>query len=57
MVKTTEQRNQKMPIKLPEDATKRFSKSCQNLDFVRGCLHEGGGPQIGEVTRLGWVKK
>ena len=22
---------------------------------VRACLHEGGGPQIGEVTRLGGV--
>ena len=24
---------------------------------VRACLHEGGGPQIGEVTRLGGVRK
>ena len=24
---------------------------------IRSCLHEGGGPQIGEVTRLGWLKK
>ena len=24
--------------------------------FLRACLHEGGGPQIGEVTRLGWVR-
>ena len=29
-------------------------------DFVtvvlRACLHGGGGPQVGEVTRLGGVK-
>ena len=24
---------------------------------VRACLHGGGGPQVGEVTRLGEVKK
>ena len=24
---------------------------------LRACLHEGGGPQIGEVTPLGGVKK
>ena len=23
---------------------------------IRACLHGGGGPQIGEVTRLGGVK-
>ena len=23
----------------------------------RACLHGGGGPQVGEVTRLGGVKK
>ena len=22
---------------------------------IRGCLHGGGGPQVGEVTRLGVV--
>ena len=21
------------------------------------CLHGGGGPQVGEVTRLGWVTR
>ena len=27
-------------------------------DFrFRACLHGGGGPQVGEVTRLGEVKK
>ena len=24
---------------------------------LRACLHENGGPQIGEVTRLGRIKK
>ena len=24
---------------------------------MRACLHGGGGPQVGEVTRLGGVKK
>ena len=23
---------------------------------LRACLHEGGGPQLGDVTRLGGVK-
>ena len=25
--------------------------------YFRACLHEGGGPQIGEVTRLGGVTR
>ena len=25
--------------------------------FIRACLHEGGGPQVGEVTRLGGVTR
>ena len=25
--------------------------------LLRACLHGGGGPQLGEVTRLGEVKK
>ena len=25
-------------------------------DFVRACLHGGGGPQVGEVTRLAVVE-
>ena len=24
---------------------------------LRACLHEGWGPQVGEVTRLGWVTR
>ena len=28
-----------------------------SLPQVRACLHGGGGPQVGEVTRLGEVKK
>ena len=24
---------------------------------IRACLHEGGGPQVGEVTRLGGVTR
>ena len=27
------------------------------LQFLRACLHEGGGPQVGEVTRLGGVTR
>ena len=27
------------------------------LPKLRACLHGGGGPQVGEVTRLGEVKK
>ena len=32
---------------------------CNILFFARfrACLHEGGGPQVGEVTCLGGVKK
>ena len=32
--------------------------SCENFlqfDWLRACLHGGGGPQDGEVTRLGVV--
>ena len=29
---------------------------CQSITFLTACLHEGGGPQVGKVTRLGWVK-
>ena len=25
--------------------------------LLRACLHGGGGPQAGEVTRLGWVTR
>ena len=25
--------------------------------FIRACLHEGGGTQVGEVTRLGGVTR
>ena len=31
-----------------------FSFEC--ILSIRACLHEGGGPQIGEVTPLGGVK-
>ena len=38
-----------------------FNLTCfnrdQNVDTLRACLHGGGGPQVGEVTRLGEVKK
>ena len=27
------------------------------LSHLRACLHGGGGPQVGEITRLGEVKK
>ena len=26
-----------------------------NIRSLRACLHGGGGPQVGEVTRLGGV--
>ena len=28
-----------------------------NQESVRACLHKGGGPQVGEVTRLGGVTR
>ena len=28
-----------------------------NAAFLRACLHGGGGPQVGEVTRLGGVTR
>ena len=31
-------------------------KSCCFAD-LRACLHGGGGPQVGEVTRLGWATR
>ena len=31
--------------------------SNNKLTFVRACLHGGGGPQVGEVTRLAVVEK
>ena len=27
------------------------------LFFLRACLHGGGGPQVGEVTRLGGIPR
>ena len=30
---------------------------CTRDAAFRACLHGGGGPQVGEVTRLGEVKK
>ena len=41
----------------------RFARSSKNCDFscvaknLRACLHGGGVPQIGEVTRLGGVAR
>ena len=29
----------------------------QRKHHIRACLHGSGGPQVGEVTRLGGVKK
>ena len=29
----------------------------KNERFVRACLRRGGGPQVGEVTRLGGVTR
>ena len=34
------------------DGNKNGKKSKR---FIRACLHGGGGPQVGEVTGLGWV--
>ena len=30
---------------------------CAYFATLMACLHGGGGPQVGEVTRLGGVKK
>ena len=27
------------------------------INYTRGCLHGGGEPQVGEVTRLGGVTR
>ena len=41
--------------------TVQLCKSVQSKQslgcLLRACLHGGGGPQVGEVTRLGEVKK
>ena len=39
--------------KKSEKRDKSISITC----MFRACLHRGGGPQIGEVTRLGGIKK
>ena len=31
--------------------------SGQLVSQLRACLHGSGGPQVGEITRLGGVKK
>ena len=33
------------------------SKTYKLKRSIRACLHEGGGPQVGEVTRLGGVTR
>ena len=33
------------------------SKRPPNLGILRACLHDGGGPQVGEVTRVGGVTR
>ena len=50
------------PLALAPEHALAFSdpmhcKSARLDDKARACLHEGGGPQIGEVTPLGGVKK
>ena len=30
---------------------------CEYCQCFRACLHGGGGPQVGEVTRLGGVTR
>ena len=34
-----------------------LSQTAQENTFLRACLHGGGGPQVGEVTRLGGVTR
>ena len=36
---------------------KQNNKKITNESNLRVCLHEGGGPQEGEVTRLGGVTR
>ena len=35
----------------------RLSLRLKEYEGVRACLHGGGGPQVGEVTRLGGVTR
>ena len=35
----------------------RTRLAVRKQSFLSACLHGGGGPQVGEVTRLGEVKK
>ena len=42
--------------KLYLDQSKRMAYDERACPF-RACLHGSGGPQVGEVTRLGGVKK
>ena len=37
--------------------SRRLSKIKHNGRFFRAFLHGGGGPQVGEVTRLAVVEK
>ena len=37
--------------------TKYFDDSLIHMTYFRACLHGGGVPQIGEVTRLGGVAR
>ena len=37
--------------------TRLSANQSERARYLRACLHGGGGPQVGEVTRLGEVKK
>ena len=54
MVNPTETLYQALRLSLMRIRNTRLVVHTQNF---RACLHGGGGPQVGEVTRLAVVKK
>ena len=41
----------------PQKVSRRETETWRPFCHLRACLHGGGGPQVGEVTRLGGVTR
>ena len=41
----------------PQQARKKLTSEQVAKSKLRACLHGGGGPRVGEVTRLGGVTR